>query len=72
MQACEPISQKIRAAIATHTLDKYDPLLFQHALDQGVITQDEKVKMETMETMKRKAIDVDEFEPTYFANAKIL
>ncbi len=72
MQACEPISQKIKNAIAQHTLDKHDPLLFKHALDQGVITQDEKVKMETMETMKRKAIEVDEFEPTYFANAKIL
>lgn len=62
---------KVKAAISKKIVSKHSTRLFQDALDKKIISLEEKTKLDTMEQLKRHAIEVDEFDQTFFSNPKI-
>jgi acyl-CoA dehydrogenase len=70
MRDCEPLVAKIREATSRKIIDRHQLDIFQQALNSNIITASDKNKLEAMEIMKTKAIQVDEFEQDYFKLAK--
>lgn len=66
MRECEPLMARIREAVSRKIIDRHQPNLIMQALEKGIITPAEKNKLDGMETMKTKAVQVDEFEHNYF------
>ena len=61
MRDCEPLVTKVREATYRKIIDRHQPNLFQQALDKNIINASDKNKLDAMEIMKTKAIQVDEF-----------
>lgn len=66
MFECDPILAKIRKATQQKVLDRHHSNPFAQALEKNIITSAEKTKLDAMEMMKHKAVQVDEFSIDYF------